>query len=108
MASFVSCKFFNLPLETRANVRGAHYSHLCYGHFSSIITHISVDVSVGLNEGLRLRTVNLPDRLPVEFDHVHDLDGVVRILLAQEFNKSISLKRKDEYTRLRLKRNQVL
>ena len=32
-----------------------------------------------------------PDGLPVQFDHVHNLDRVVCILLAQEFYKPVAL-----------------
>lgn len=32
-----------------------------------------------------------PDRLPIELDHVHDLNGIVGILLTQELNEAIAL-----------------
>ena len=31
------------------------------------------------------------DWLPIELDHVHDLDGVVRIFLPHELHKAVSL-----------------
>jgi len=46
----------------------------------------------------RIRDDWLPDGLPVEFDHVHDLDGVVRILLAQELHESITLTIREIFT----------
>lgn len=32
-----------------------------------------------------------PDRLPIELDHIHDLNGIVGILLTQELNEAIAL-----------------
>lgn len=32
-----------------------------------------------------------PDWLPIEFDHVHDLNGIVSIFLTQEFHEAVAL-----------------
>lgn len=37
------------------------------------------------------RSLVHPYRFPIEFDHVHNFNGIVSIFLTQEFNKAIAL-----------------
>lgn len=65
-----------------------------------LIEHLLIDLRVQVpNEyvgphilgALILRSLVDLDGLPVQFDHMHDLDRIIRILLTLELYKSISL-----------------